>query len=302
MALSNTMQGALCAVLGMALLGFIDNFVKLLAQDIGLWQFHFSRSVFVLLILGTMALYFGWTLRPKRLWAVALRSFFTATSMVLYFGAVAVLPIAQVGAGLFTAPIFVLIISAVFYRMPIGGWRVFAVCLGFLGVILLLRPNADAFSWFSLIPVCAGLLYGYGAVCTRVYCADESTLTLVIGFFVILGLWGAVGLLWFAVSGLQTDPIQDGFFGTGWQSWTQTAALLTVAQAIFSLAGIGLITRAYLLAEASRIAVFEYSFLISAGFWSYILWQEFPDTLGLIGISLIIAAGAVIILRTREPL
>ena len=62
------------------------------------------------------------------------------------FGAVAVLPIAQVGAGLFTAPIFVLIFSALFFGLPIGKWRIIAVGLGFAGVLLLLRPDAGAFS------------------------------------------------------------------------------------------------------------------------------------------------------------
>ncbi len=298
---SKTAQAALCAITGMALLGFIDNFVKLMAQDIGLWQFHFARSLIILTIIGAFSFALGWTVRPKNFGAVAFRSFFSASAMIFYFGAVAALPIAQVGAGLFTAPIFVLIISAAFYGVAIGPWRIIAVGLGFLGVLLLLRPDAGSFNTTSLIPIFAGLLYGYGAVCTRMYCAEESTITMVTGFFGVLGLWGAGGLIWFAVSGMPTDPIQDGFFATGWQPWTQNAVFWTVAQAVISVIGLGLITRAYLLADASHVAVFEYSFLISAGFWSYILWDELPDAIGLIGIALIVAAGAVIILRTREP-
>ncbi len=301
MLVSKTAQAALCAVAGMALLGFIDNFVKIMAQDIGLWQFHFARSVSVLSILGILALILGWKVRPKRVWAVTMRSFFVASAMIFYFGAVAALPIAQVGAGLFTAPIFVLIISAAFYGVAIGPWRILAVALGFLGVLLLLRPDAEAFNWITAIPIFAGLLYGYGAVCTRMYCVEEDTITLVIGFFAVLGLWGAGGLVWFAISGAATDPVADGFFGTGWQAWTRASVFWTVAQGLVSLVGLGLITRAYLLADASHVAVFEYSFLISAGFWSYVLWGEVPDLIGLIGIVLIIAAGAVIILRTREP-
>lgn len=280
-------------------MGFIDNFVKLIAEDIGLWQFHAARSAVVLAILVSIARVAGWRVRPLKPWAVAARSFFVATAMILYFGAVAALPIAQVGAGLFTAPIFVLIISALFYRARIGRWRVLAVALGFAGVLLLLRPDAGAFSWFSMIPVLAGLCYAFGAVCTRAYCAGESTATLLAGFFVVLGLWGLLGLGYFWASGAATEPVRDGFFGTGWQPWTARAASWTLAQGCVSLVAIACITRAYQIAEASHVAVFEYAFLISAGLWAYILWGEALGALGLLGIGLIVAAGIVIILRTR---
>ena len=293
-----TLQAAIFAVTGMALLGFIDNFVKLLAQEVGLWQFHLARSAMVLALLVPVALLLGWRVRPRRWGAVAFRSFCVATAMILYFGAVAVLPIAQVGAGLFTAPIFVLVISALFYGMQIGPTRKLAVALGFGGVLLLLRPDAGNFTAFSLIPVLAGLFYGYGAVCTRVYCEGESTATLVIGFFAVLGLWGLLGVAYFWASGAVTDPKLDGFFGTGWQPWTQTGLVVTVAQGVVSLAGIACLTRAYQIGEASRVAVFEYAFLISAGGWAYILWGEAPDLIGILGMGLIVLAGVVILMRS----
>lgn len=288
------------AAAGMALLGFIDNFVKLMAADIGLWQFHFARSAMVLGVFVPLALILGWRVRPLRAGAVAFRSFFTATAMVFYFAAVAVLPIAQVGAGLFTAPIFVLLISAVFYGLPVGRWRIFAVGLGFAGVLLLLRPDAGDMQLMSFVPVLAGLFYGYGAVCTRVYCEGETTATLVTGFFLVLGIWGALGLVYFWATGGITHPSTDGFFGSGWQPWTANALFWTVAQGVVSLLGLGCITRAYQIAEASRVAVFEYAFLISAGFWAFVLWGEAPDAIGVLGIALIVAAGVVIILRSRE--
>ncbi len=300
MSSSRTLHAALFAVTGMALLGFIDNFVKLMAQEIGLWQFHLARSALVLAVLLPVALVLGWRVRPQRLGAVAFRSFFVATAMIFYFGAVAVLPIAQVGAGLFTAPIFVLVISTLFYGMQIGPTRKLAVALGFAGVLLLLRPDAGSFSAFSLIPVLAGLFYGYGAVCTRVYCEGESTAALVIGFFIVLGLWGLAGVVYFWATGAVTDPKLDGFFGTGWQPWTQAGLFWTVAQGLVSVVGIACLTRAYQISEASRVAVFEYAFLISGGGWAYVLWGEAPDLLGFLGMGLIVLAGVVILSRGEE--
>lgn len=300
MGTSQTLRAAIFAVTGMALMGFIDNFVRLISDEIGLWQFHFLRSCLVLAVLLPVSLWFGWQLRPKRAWAVALRSFFIATSMLLYFTALAALPIAQAAAGVFTSPIFVLILSAFFFGVKIGPWRVFAVLLGFCGVLLMLRPDAGAFSWLSVVPVLAGLCYALSAVSTRAFCEGESTACLVAGFFTTVGIFGACGLIWFAVTGQVTDPVVDGFFGSGWQGVSGLGISVVAAQAWVSLLAIGMITRAYQMAEASHVAVFEYAFLISAGFWSYVLWGERPDLIGLLGIALIIAAGVVIILRTRE--
>ncbi len=295
MAASKTVQAAGFAVAGMAGMGFIDNFVKVIAEDIGLWQFHAARSAMVLAVFVPAALWLGWDIHPRKLWAVALRSFLVATAMILYFGALASLPIAQVGAGLFTAPIFVLVLSATLLRRRIGPWRIGAVGLGFLGVILLLRPDAAAFSWFSLVPVLAGFFYALGALCTKTLCEGEGTTALLAGFFTVLGLWGLGGTI--VLSGGETSIAQHGFFGAGWQDWTVRALFWTVAQGAISVIAIGCLTRAYQIAEASHVAVFEYTFLIFAGFWSYVLWSELPDAIGLMGIALIVVAGVTIVIR-----
>ncbi|NNK79072.1 MAG: DMT family transporter [Litoreibacter sp.] len=295
------LAAAFCAALGMALLGLIDNFVRVLAQDIGLWQFHLTRTIIAFVLIGPLVWFFGWKIRPQRAWAVSLRSFFVATAMILYFGSVAVLPIAEVAAGLFTSPLFVLVILTLGFGQKIGPRRIFAALFGFTGVLLILRPDAAGLSLGSLIPVLAGFFYACGAVATKRLCEGEGTVALLVGFFLFLGLWGLGGSLYFLLTGQATDPAIDGFFGTGWQPFTARALFWTFAQAVVSLVGVGLIIRGYQLADASFVAVFEYSFLISAGLWAYLLWGDVPDRLALVGIAMIVVAGIVIILRSEEP-
>ncbi len=287
----------------MMLLGFIDNFVPMIAEDIGLWQFHATRAMFVLIGLVPLSLWLGWRLRAIRLWAVATRSLLTATAMVLYFGAVASLPIAEVAAGLFTSPIFVLLIGWGALGHSVGPIRILAVAIGFLGVLLVLKPDASGLTLLSLLPVLAGLFWGCGALATRELCKDETPIALLAGFFLTLGLIGIGGLIWFALLGQETVPQRDGFFGTGWQPFTMRAIWLVLAQAVVSGTGVGLLIKAYQLAEASHVTVFEYSFLVSAGVWAYILYRQIPDTLALVGIVLIAIAGILIVLRggTSEP-
>lgn len=297
-------MAATFAVLGMMCLGFIDNFVPMIAEDIGLWQFHASRAALVVVGLVVLAKVFGWKLAPNRPWAVAVRSLLASLAMVLYFGSVASLPIAEVAAGLFTSPIFVLLIGWACLGHSVGPVRILAVAIGFLGVLLVLKPDTTHLSVLTVLPILAGFFWGCAGLATRALCSDESAPTLLAGFFLCLGLIGVLGLIWFAVEGQETLPEINGFFGTGWQAFTPRAAGLVVAQAVLSGIGVGFLIRAYQMAEASHVTVFEYAFLVSAGGWAYVLFGELPDNLAIVGILLIACAGILIVLRgeTSEPL
>ena len=125
--------------------------------------------------------------------------------MLLYFGSLPMMPIAQVGAALFTAPIWVLIFAAVLFGRPIGPRRLVAVGLGFAGVLVMLRPDPANLSLVTLMPVAAGALYGLANLLTREWCAEEPVGALLAGFFGAMGLAGALALALLAVAPL---PVQ----------------------------------------------------------------------------------------------
>lgn len=287
---------------GLGPLGFIDNFIPIIAQDLGLWQFHFVRSTmtFALLALIFAALSKRFVILDTPF--VILRSFMFASAMMLYFGSLAFLPIAQVGAGLFSSPIFVLIFTVAYMRMRIGWVRICAVALGFAGAVLLLRPNAEEFELLSVLPLCAGAFYAIASMVTRHRLADEEPLVLLSCFFAALWVFGVMGVVYFWALGVPTNPAENGFFGTGWQAMDSGALWLVFAQAVVSIVGVFMLTRAYQLAEPARVAVFEYSFLLWAGVFAYLLWGQLPDFVGFIGISLIVLAGMIIIWRSQNDL
>ena len=95
-------------VSAMSMIGLVDNFIKYIGDDGSVWQFHASRSLIICIILIFFSKVYNLSLRPKKFIPVAIRSFFGASSMIIYFSSLAVIPIAEAGAGLFTAPIFVL--------------------------------------------------------------------------------------------------------------------------------------------------------------------------------------------------
>ncbi len=298
---SNVTQAAVLVLACMAILGLVDNFVKLIAEDAGLWQFHLTRSVLVCALMIVLGRVLGWRLRPRRWGAVLIRSGLAAVSMAIYFGGIAVMPIAQVGAGLFTAPIFVLLFSSLLFRTPVGVWRLAAALIGFCGVLLVLRPDANGLGVMTLLPIGAGVTWSLTALTTRHLCSEETTATLIFGFFAVLGVFGVIGLL---VLGVLGEPLGWGaearFFTTGWATPTPRFLFWVVVQGVASMVALACLTRAYQIAETSYVAVFEYSFLGFAGFWSWILWSEALDALALAGIAAIVLSGAVIALRTRE--
>jgi len=297
--LENRVPAAFGLILfAMTIIGLIDNYVRLIAEDAGLFQFHFLRGVMAIPMILAAAWWFGMTVRPKRIGAVALRSLATTVSMFLYFGSLAIVPVANAGAGLFTSPIFVLLISALVLRQPVGLFRILAVGVGFAGVLLVLRPGGEGVSFTSAMPVLAGAFYAVGAVMTRRICAGESTMAILLGMFVTMTLAGGVGLAVLTWSGWG-GGVEAGFFAMGWQPPTPRFWMLTLVQAVGSLIAVYCITRAYLIAEAAFVGVFEYMFLLTAGFWGWLLWRQLPDLVTTIGIVLIVCAGAVIVLRSR---
>ena len=142
---SSPLVAATCIISAMALIGLIDNLVILIAERAGLWQLHLLRSLMALPMILVISRAGGWLVSPKRLWAVALRSLLVSISMVFYFGSLAFLPVAQAAAGLFTAPIFVLLLSVVALRRRVGLVNAIAVGAGFLGILVVLRPDFGEF-------------------------------------------------------------------------------------------------------------------------------------------------------------
>lgn len=283
-------------------IGFTDNYVRVIADEAGLWQFHLTRSVMAVAILAAVAPALGLRLRPVDRRAVAARSAIHGTAMLIYFGALAFLPVAQVAAGLFTAPIFVLVISRFVYGERIGPVRVLAVLTGFAGVLLVLGPEAMAGASFAAgLPVLAGLLYGMGNIATRAWCPQESAGTLLGGFFVALGVLGAAGL---AVLALVSPPVPagpDGFVMRGFVVPSQDFWFWTFVQAAGSLFAVGMMIRAYQAATASRVSVFEYVILPASAIWGWLLWDERLSPVAAAGMALIALAGIAIAVGSRPP-
>ncbi|MEN8893586.1 DMT family transporter [Planktotalea arctica] len=294
----NPRQAATFMVLAMLIIGLIDNYIAVIARDISLWQFQFVRACVGLPMLIAVAwLGFG-SLRPIRLWAVLLRNGLVAIGMLFYFGSLAFMPIAQALAGLFTAPIFVLLISVFAFGEKVGTLRVLAVLLGFAGIVVVLGPGNGTLTYVNFLPVFGGLFYAMGSVATQRICAGESTIAMLAGLFSLQGLFGLLALGVLALWAPLAPVGAEGFLLRGFVWPTGLTWVLIFVQAIGSLIGVGFLIRAYQSGEPSFVAVFEYSVFIFGPLFAYLLFGQGVSAQQMIGIAMIAGAGSLIALRS----
>jgi drug/metabolite transporter (DMT)-like permease len=294
------MAAALCMIGAMVLLGFVDNFVATVAEEISIWQFLAVRASMAIPLICLMSMMGLGTMRPKRFWAVAVRSLLTATGLMLYFGSLAFMPIAQSLAGLFTSPIFVLLISAFVLKQTIGKWRVIAVAVGFSGILLVLGVQDGAPGWIMMMPVAGGLIYATGSMATRILCSEESTISMLAGIMIVQFIIGTLALVGLTIWSPVVPAGADGFLLRGLVWPIETVFPYIAMQAVISVAGVFLLIRAYQWGEASQVSVLEYSIMIFGPFFAWLLMGQSITPTMMAGIALIMIAGGIIAVRSKE--
>jgi drug/metabolite transporter (DMT)-like permease len=212
--------------------------------------------------------------------------------MTLFFSVLSFLPVALAGAGLFTSPVFVLLFSVFIFRMRPGWRRILAVVLGSVGVWFVLRPDTQNFQLIQILPILAGAFYAGASLTTRRYCAEESPYALTMAYFVLIGLIGLLGALVIDLAGIQGRE-QAAFLLRG-LVWPDASTYGWIAvMSLLSMLGIFMITKAYQMAETSYMSIFEYSYLISAGLFGWLLWGSVFRVSEFTGMGLIVVAGVV---------
>lgn len=290
---NQTLAAAGLALAASAILSLIDNFVAAVSQEAGLWQFQVFRALFALPVLVLAARVSGRAIRPVNLPRLAGRSLAVSTGLLIYFAALGTLPVAQAGAGLFSAPLWVALLSVVLFRQRIGSLGIFAVVIGFAGALMLLQPDPRNLTALSLMPLTAGLFYGFGMMITRHWCTQESAITLAIGVFLTIGLASVVML------GIVTLWPGDAFLTAPWTMPSARFLWLTLFQAFGAVLAVTLIAQAYRIGAPAVVAVFEYSFLIFASLWAFLLWGTPTNALAWAGIAVILASGILMALSQR---
>ncbi|MEM6897649.1 MAG: DMT family transporter [Pseudomonadota bacterium] len=279
-------RAAAYAVTGMGIIGVIDNVMPEVAAHIGLAQFHFVRSAMALCLLPLILVWTGLSLRPVNLLGVLGRSAFLTVGMALYFACVGFLPVAQVLAGVFTAPLWIMLATLLEGRRVDPVSALFILC-GFVGCLAVVQPNPAALGWLAVGPLAAGFFYGMGGKVTRTWTAQENVWTLTATYLTMIGVLGGLALL-------ILPPGGDDYITRGWAAMPWHVTLFCAVQAVGALIAVGFLTRAYQLAAPAFVGAFEYTVLIVAAGIGYLAWGHGLNWVGAFGVVLILASGAAL--------
>ncbi len=282
-----TRRRAILFVLGAALLfAGAAACIKALEAGVPLAMVVLFRSLFALPIMVPILLANGgWrALRTTQPGGHAWRTFFGLVGMAGAFHGYATLPLATVAALGFTMPLFLTLLSIPLLGERVGWRRFTAVAMGFLGVLLILRPGLDAPGhWTDYAAVLVAALGWALAMITirRMGAAGEP---------------GAAIVLWFAI-GASLVSLAFAFPVWVWPSGGEWV-LLVGAGLISGVAQL-LMTEAYRSGDASAIAPFEYSGIIWTGALGWLVWAEAPDAWDAAGIAVLVGCGIYIWHRER---
>lgn len=292
----NLGKGISLIVLAVFILSLADAAVKYFSSRLPLWQLFLVVSCLSVPALGS------WAVRRIRLgrlriaavrW-VALRSLLLLLMWVSYYAALPFIPLSVAAVAIYTTPLFIALFSTRYGGESLSGIGWWAVGIGFVGVVLVLRPGADTFSFAALFPVVGAVFYALAMVVTRRHCRNEHPLVLALGLNVAFLIAACVG----GVASLLIDTrlaARAGFLLAAWQplDW---AALAFIALYAVALVFINTATaKAYQVAPAALVGTFDYAYLPFACLWGYLLFQEVPDLFTWGGMLMILAAGLLIL-------
>ena len=277
-----------------------DAAIKLLSTNFVLWQIFVLRSVIAIPVLIALIKIRSRTasLLPRRPGWVALRSLMLSLLWVAYYAALPHLPLGVAAATLYTLPLFITLFAAIFLGDRVGskGWS--AVALGFLGVLLILKPETGGFNAYALLPLVAAILDSSAMILTRTKCRTESPLVLSLSLNFVFVSVGLVASLLATILGGAVDGTGDVSFLSGERvpmgstEWVAMALLATASL----IASIG-VSVAYQVGPPATIATFDFAYVGFAGFWGILIFAEIPSTTTIAGIGLIVAAGIVAVRR-----
>lgn len=279
------------------LMSFGDALIKYNSASFTAWQIFSLRSIVVLPILvALMAILAPYqSLIPKSPGWVGLRSALLVLMWVAYYAALPLISLSAAAVAFYTAPLFMALLSRPLIGEPVGPTRWLGIVLGFVGVLIVLRPGGDTFSVATLLPVLAAVLYALAAIVTRARCADERPLVLALGLNIGLlaaGLLATLGL-WLIRPDTASVAEHPYLFGP-WAAMGRSEWALTALLALLMVAfGTG-VAMAYQIAPAPLIGTFDYTYVLFAVVWSYALFAERPDAVAVAGLVLIAAAGILV--------
>jgi drug/metabolite transporter (DMT)-like permease len=276
-----TAQGIGLMIIAVALFATMDALVKWLGTTYPTLQIVFFRSLFAFVPLSWFLIRGGGlaAMRTQRPVQHAVRSLIGLSALICFFYSYSQMPLANAVAIGFAAPLFMTALSVPLLGEQVGPRRWIAVLVGFIGVLMIVRPDADILSGAAPIALAGTVFYALAMIFVRKLSRTETSTSIVFYFTLTCTVISGVFMpfLWVTPD------------AAGW------VMLITVGL-IGGLAQITM-TNALRLADLSVVAPFDYTALLWTAGFGFLIWSEVPGIHVWIGTAIVVASGIYILYR-----
>lgn len=262
---------------------FVDAFAKYLTASIPPIQLIWGRYVSQAVVLTVFVLASGRTyaFRPASPKMQVTRGVILGVSSMMFMTGMSLIPLADTVAISFVSPLFVTLLSIPILKEKVGWRRMAAVTVGFIGVLIIVRPGASTFSPGSLWALLGALSWSVGFIVTRRLGLKDPVLTtsLISTVAGSITLTFALPFVW--------EPVT-------WDIWA-----LVILFAMINLVAQTMLITATTRAEASLLAPFTYVQMVGAVGLGYLIFGDLPDQWTWVGSAIVIASGLYVWRRER---
>lgn len=275
--------GILLFVTGFTIMPAMDSIAKHLSEHLHLVQVTWGRYFFHFMFLAPLVLYrYGFSaLKPERFALQVMRGGFLLAATLFFFAAISLAPLADTLAIAFVSPFLVTIMSPFLLGERVGIFRISAVLIGFSGTLLIIRPGVEPFNLGALMALGTGVMYAFYSISTRKLSGSAPPI---------------VTLAFTALLGTMVMSLALPFY---WSPLTPEDFAWMMGMGLFGAASHYFFIKAYDYAEASFLAPFTYSEMITAVLFGWLFFGDFPDAWTWTGSAIVIGSGIFISLRER---
>ena len=277
------MRGPILNLSAWLILPIMDAIAKYLSYSLPILQITWFRFFFSAVITGIFIYLFSRKsfVRSKNIKSQVLRGILLLTSSLLFFYAISVISLAKALTLAFICPLIVTALSPYFLKERVGRRRWTAVIVGFIGVLLVIRPGIVEFNWASLASLGTGLCYAIYLIVTRSLKDTDN---------------GLLTLLFTSIVGTLVLSVYLPFV---WVNPSLNQLLLAVNMGFIAALAHGLIIISYNYSDASKLAPLGYFEIIPNIIIGYIWFSDFPDKYTVLGLLVIILSGIYVFRREQ---
>ncbi|MHA7850621.1 DMT family transporter [Roseovarius sp.] len=283
---SDNLTGAVLMMASMAAFTINDTFMKALAGEVPLFQLLFLRGVLTTLAVGVIVWCMGAfraRLSRRDTGSIVLRIVGEIGAAYFFLTALFNMPLANVTAILQAIPLTITLAAALFFGDPVGWRRLSAILVGFVGVMLIVRPGADDFTIYSFYALAAVGFVTLRDLATRRLARETPSM------LVTFITSGSI-MVFFGLASLTGD----------WVPMDLRASVLTMGASVMIIGGYLCSIMVMRVGEISFIAPFRYTGLIWALVLGWLVFDEWPEPITLVGAAIVVGSGLFMLYREAQ--